>query len=54
MQESAGASGSSDDKMDVDDGAAAGGSKEKKGDEDYEEALNDPAVLQVYNFFTSF
>jgi len=47
MQESAGASagGSTDDKMDVDEGGSS--SKEKKGsDEDYEEALNDPAVLQ--------
>ena len=43
MQESA---SGSDDKMDVDE-AAASGSKQKKGDEDYEEALNDPAVLQV-------
>jgi len=42
MQESA---SGSDDKMDVDE-AAASGSKQKKGDEDYEEALNDPAVLQ--------
>jgi len=49
MQDSAGsssggggASGSNDDKMEVDQEAA----KDKKGDEDYEEALNDPAVLQ--------
>ena len=51
MQDSAGssgggASGSNDDKMEVDQEAA----KDKKGDEDYEEALNDPAVLQVLKF----
>jgi len=45
MQESAG--GSSDDKMEVDpEAAAATAGKDKKGDDDYEEALNDPAVLQ--------